>query len=171
MNGCTGLFRRRRALEVALDAVLRTAGYALDHRHSRVADRLALQVLAIEPAHAPALVLRARIAATHGSIIEAVASLRRALQIEPDRAAWHHELGVLSRCAGRYADAAASLRTAIRLRPYRADSMVELAMSLSAMGVCEDAEYWAARSLQIEPKNKTARELLEHLTAMEADAA
>ena len=171
MNGRTGTFRRRRALEVSLDAVLDTAERALRRGHGRAAYRLVGQVLTLEPRQARAMELLSRIALDQGSVFDALAYLQRALEIEPDRANWHHAMGVMCRQTGRYADAAAALRTAIRLRPYRAESMVELALALSAVGVREDAEYWAARALQINPKLQDARDLLDHLVAQGMDAA
>ncbi len=171
MNDNAPSFRRRRALEVGMDAVLDTARRALRRGHERSAERLTRQVLALEPGHAAAWRLLGQVAAAMGKPFDALGALTRALELEPDHAAWQHEYGVICRQVGRYADCAAAMRTAIRLRPYRAASMVELGMALVAMGGRDDAEYWAARALQIEPDNTEARALLEHLLEAGVDAA
>ncbi|MEM8782177.1 MAG: hypothetical protein AAGE65_04900 [Planctomycetota bacterium] len=168
-------FRPRRALEAGLDAVLETAQRAHERGRGAYAQRLCEQVLALEPLHAAAWRLRSVIAEDDDRLMDALMCLRRALDAEPDRAAWQHRYGAMCRRAGRLADAAAALRTAIRLRPYRAESMVELGMVLVAMGGRDDAEYWAARALQIDPANRDARALLEFVVAEphtpEVDAA
>ncbi|MEM1446498.1 MAG: tetratricopeptide repeat protein [Planctomycetota bacterium] len=168
-------FRPRRALEAGLDAVLDTAERAHERGRHAYAQRLVEQVLALEPLHASAWKLRSRIAESDDRLMDALMCLRRALDAEPDRAAWQHQYGTMCRRAGRLADAASALRTAIRLRPYRADSMIELGMVLVAMGGRDDAEYWAARALQIDPDNREAHALLEFVVgepqAPEFDAA
>jgi Tfp pilus assembly protein PilF len=164
----------RHALEAGFDRILMTARQALDGGHHHDALRLCEQVLAVEPLHAAAWRLRSKVAERQERISESLMCLRRALQAEPDRADWHHHYGRLCRRAGRLADAASALRTAIRLRPYRADSMVELGFALAAMGGRDDAQYWAARALQIDPDNPAAQALLEYTedtSVPESDAA
>lgn len=156
-------FRPRRALEAGLDAVLHTAERAHERGRDAYAQRLVEQVIALEPLHAGAWKLRSRLAESDERLMDAIMCLRRALDAEPDRAAWQHHYGAMCRRAGRLADAASALRTAIRLRPYRAESMIELGMVLVAMGGRDDAEYWAARALQIDPENREARALLEYV--------
>lgn len=74
-----------------------------------------------------------------GRLSEAVAAYREALELAPERAAWHFELGVLLQRAGDWDAAAAAYAAATARAPHRARWQVERARCLASAGRWADA--------------------------------
>ena len=64
----------------------------------------------------------------------AIASYRRALELDPELAETHHNLGHVYFSLGQYREAVQEYRQAIRLAPDWADAYSSLGRGLSAMG-------------------------------------
>jgi Flp pilus assembly protein TadD len=81
---------------------------------------------------------------------EAVACLKKALEIEPDLAAAHYNLGLALQAKGDLDGAIAEYRTALRLQPDYADAHGNLGNALKAKGDLDGAiaEYRTALRLQ-----------------------
>ena len=82
---------------------------------------------------------------------EAEASLRRAIQIKPDYAEAHNNLGLAFQDLGRLDEAEAGLRRAIQIKPDYAEAYSNLGITLKALGRLDEAEVCYRRALQIKP--------------------
>jgi Flp pilus assembly protein TadD len=65
---------------------------------------------------------------------------------------------------GRFADSARELERARALEPSGSDIYVQLGLSYEALGKPDAAEDTYRRALTLNPRNRTARELLGKLT-------
>ncbi len=130
------------------------------------ARRLFERALATDPGTVDALVGLALVLAANtlegwsGSPEEdkarADALLRRALDLEPNRAATHFVLGVLRRSQGRLEEAAEALRAAIALDRNYARAYLQLGYALTFMGRPEEAIPLAERSQGLNPRDPNA---------------
>jgi Flp pilus assembly protein TadD len=69
----------------------------------------------------------------------AIGLISRAIELSPINAAYHHNLGVVPRDAGRLAESAAPYHEAIRLDPRHVDANVNLAVVLTELQRPEEA--------------------------------
>ncbi len=153
----------------ALDDAMR--GWAVYHRpFSREgreeARRLFERALAKDPDAVDALVGLAQVltantlegwsASPEEDKARADALLRRALDLEPNRAATHFVLGVLRRSQGRLEEAAEALRAAIALDRNYARAYLQLGYALTFMGRPEEAIPLAERSQGLNPRDPNA---------------
>jgi adenylate cyclase len=153
----------------ALDDAMR--GWAVYHRpFSREgreeARRLFERALAKDPDAVDALVGLAQVLAANtleGWSAEpdedrarADALLRRALDLEPNRAATHFVLGVLRRSQGRLDEAAEALRAAIALDRNYARAYLQLGFALTFMGRPDEAIALARQSQRLNPRDPNA---------------
>ncbi len=81
------------------------------------------------------------------------ALLRRALDLEPHRAATHFVLGVLRRSQGRLEEAAEALRAAVTLDRNYARAYLQLGQTLMFMGRPEEAIPLVERSQRLNPRD------------------
>jgi len=118
------------------------------HQAGRLAEAEALyrQILAVEPRHAEALQLLGCIAQQRGQsdvavdlIRRAVAAFRRAIQLQPDYAEAHSNLGNVLRDQGLLDEAIAADRRAIQLNPGYAKAHNNLGIALDEQGHREEA--------------------------------
>lgn len=86
-----------------------------------------------------------------GSLDEAVASYRRALQINPDFADAHFNLGCTLNGLGRLDEAEASYRWALQIKPDDAEACNNLGNTLNNLGRLDEAKASYRRALQIKP--------------------
>lgn len=86
-----------------------------------------------------------------GRVAEAEASLRRALDLDPDFADAHCNLGVLLRAQGRLAEAEACLRRALALRPDFAPALNNLGHVLRNLRRQPEAEHALRRAIELSP--------------------
>ena len=102
--------------------------------------------MSVEPALQQAL--------THhraGRLPEAEAGYRRALELKPDFAEAHNNLGLTLQAQGRLAEAEASYRRVLELQPDWADTHNNLGVTLWDQGRQAEAEASYRRALEIEP--------------------
>jgi tetratricopeptide (TPR) repeat protein len=83
----------------------------------------------------------------------AEALLRRALELEPHRAATHFVLGMLRRHQGRMAEAAEAYQTAITLDRNYARAYLYLGLTSAFMGQAEEAIALVHRAMRLNPRD------------------
>ena len=88
---------------------------------------------------------------TRGRIDEAIAQYRRAVEIRPDFADDHYNLGTVLGQAGKYDEAIVQLQQAVKIQPGDMRFHNNLGMALAARGRFDEAvaQYWKA--LEIKP--------------------
>jgi TolB-like protein/Flp pilus assembly protein TadD len=83
----------------------------------------------------------------------AEALLRRALDLEPNRAATHFALGMLRRHQGRMPEAAEAYQRAVALDRNYARAYLHLGLTLAYMGRAEEAIALVQRAMQLNPRD------------------
>jgi TolB-like protein/DNA-binding SARP family transcriptional activator/Flp pilus assembly protein TadD len=83
----------------------------------------------------------------------AEALLRRALDLEPNRAATHFALGMLRRHQGRIPEAAEAYQRAVALDRNYARAYLHLGLTLAYMGRAEEAIALVHRAMQLNPRD------------------
>lgn len=120
----------------------------LDHQsgHFEKAASAYRAILRHDPRHADSLHLLGLITAERGDSDTGIALIRRAMAIDPNRAAHHNSMAAAYRRLGRLQDAVGEYRTAARLRPESAEVHNNLATTLRDLGLNEEAlaHYWLA---------------------------
>ncbi|HXH05809.1 MAG TPA: tetratricopeptide repeat protein [Vicinamibacterales bacterium] len=141
----------------AAEAEVRLA--ALDHAAGRVKEAYARvdKVLAREPRHLRALLVRSALLLEDGRREEALASAEQAVQAHPDVAAAHHMLGRVQVARRRTEPAIAAFETVLRLNPRATAARVALANLQLAAGRTDVSLGHAQDALQREPGNPDAR--------------
>ncbi|MBP5973990.1 tetratricopeptide repeat protein, partial [Brasilonema sp. CT11] len=91
-----------------------------------------------------------------GKLDEAIASYRKALQIDPNYATAHNNLGYALKNQGKLDEAIASYRQALQIDPNYAAAHNNLGNALSDQGKLEDAIASYRKALQIDPNYATA---------------
>ena len=86
-----------------------------------------------------------------GRLNEAEASYRRVLEISPDYAEAHYNLGIILRDVGRLDEAEASYRHAIEIKPGYAEAHNNLGVTLHDVGRLGEAEEYYRRALELKP--------------------
>jgi len=122
------------------------------HRSGRLieAERLCLQISAIDPNHVGSVHLRGLVShqLDRGNAIELLA---RAVAIEPNYPEGHNDLGVVLTAQGKYSEAAACFMRAVTLRPNYAEAHNNLGSALSQLGKLADAIECFESALAINP--------------------
>lgn len=93
------------------------------------------------------------------------AALEKAIQIDPDMAIAHNQLGYLDSRDGDPSAAEEHFRHAVRAAPAFTDAWVNLAATLAMQSRFAEAESAVASALQLEPKNAQALQLKQELAA------
>jgi tetratricopeptide (TPR) repeat protein len=109
-------------------------GFDLEAVSLAEAERAYGRALALDPAHADALVNRGRLHHERGDLDEAEAHYRRALSVDPRRALAHFNLGVALEDRGQPQAAETAYRAALNLDPGLADAHFNLAGLLERAG-------------------------------------
>jgi predicted TPR repeat methyltransferase len=86
----------------------------------------------------------------------AVALIERSLELEPERADWHSNLGIVHQDRLRLDDAAAAFRRAIALDPSHANAQSNLGVVLRARGEPDEAEAAYRAAIRIDPEHSDA---------------
>lgn len=122
------------------------------HRAGRLFDAIDgyREILAADANHADALCLLAIVEHRTGHSDEALALIRRALALRPDRIAWS-VLGSILKAGRRYDEAEFACRQALELSPERAEILQDLALVLAETGRSAEAEALYRRALELEP--------------------
>ncbi len=87
----------------------------------------------------------------------AIAEYRTAIQLRPDDAATHSELGNALAAQGKLDEAVAEYRTAIRLKPDRAESHNGLGLARRAQGKLDEAVAEYRTAIRLQPDRAEAR--------------
>ncbi len=90
-------------------------------------------------------------------------ALQKAVQIDPDMAIAHHQLGYLAFSSGDPATAEAQFREAVRAAPGYTDAWISLAATLGTESRYPEAQQAVQRALQIDPHNSKAMDLQKDL--------
>ena len=122
-----------------------------------------LQVLQIEPDNADGLHLLGMLEGQFGSRDTAVALITRAIEVKPEEAMFHNNLGNVHFVANRLPEAERSYRRAVELDPARYDALNNLAVLLGRKGDKEGAERTFKALLEAAPGFTDARENLAEL--------
>jgi tetratricopeptide (TPR) repeat protein len=96
---------------------------------------------------------------------KAAKELERAIELDPDFAEAHGDLGVMYASLGRYPEAEAELRRAIELIPDESLPHSNLAWVLFALDQRAEAEVNVRRAIQLSPDNASAHMLIGRLLA------
>lgn len=90
-------------------------------------------------------------------------ALQKAVQIDPDMAIAHHQLGYLAFSGGDPATAEAQFREAVRAAPGYIDAWISLAATLGTESRFPEAQQAVKHALEIDPHNTKAMELQKDL--------
>lgn len=91
-----------------------------------------------------------------GNAAEAVALIERSLELEPERADWHSNLGIVLQDRLRLEDATAAYRRAIALDPSHANAHSNLGVVLRATGELAEAEAAYRNAIRIDSEHADA---------------
>ena len=100
---------------------------------------------------------------SHGRLAEAEEAYRSALEIKPDLAVAHNNLGGLLFLAGRREEAVEQLRAATRAQPDSAEALYNLGYILVGVGRPEEAVAALSNAVRLKPDHAKARDLLRQL--------
>jgi predicted TPR repeat methyltransferase len=112
-------------------------------------------ILDVEPDHAGALHFSGVLAHQQGSE-DAVALIARSLELEPDRADWHSNLGIVLQDGVRLEEATVAYERAIALDPEHANAHNNLGVVLRAQGRVAEAEAAYRTAIRIDPEHADA---------------
>jgi len=90
-------------------------------------------------------------------------ALQKAVQIDPDMAIAHHQLGYLAFSGGDSATAEAQFREAVRAAPGYIEAWISLAATLGTESRFPEAQQAVQRALEIDPHNAQAMNLQKDL--------
>jgi tetratricopeptide (TPR) repeat protein len=116
------------------------------------AEQLYRQILLADPNHADAHHLLGVVGYQTGRLDMAMASIGRALALNPWAAMYHSNLGLAQKSAGLLEEATASFEQAIRLQPTFAEALSNLGEVLEQRGRFDEAEHHCRHALQCRPQ-------------------
>jgi Flp pilus assembly protein TadD len=125
------------------------------HQQGRLveAERLYREILAQSPGDANVIYLMGLLHYQQRRYEPAIAHMQQAVQLRPDFAEGHNNLGHALRTVGRKEEALASIRTAIELRPDYAGAQANLGVSLEQQGKFQDAVNAYQEALRLNPND------------------
>jgi Tfp pilus assembly protein PilF len=129
------------------DQALTRAHSAAQAKRLHEARGICADVLAAHPDHAAAIALQGIIAAMAGDPEDAVALLKRAIQLRPGNASWYAHLSALCRTTYRMEDALAAGQESIRLEPTSIENLVNLSLVFNDVDDGERATACLIRAL------------------------
>jgi len=90
-------------------------------------------------------------------------ALEKAIQIDPDMAAAHNQLGYLASRGGDMVSAEEHFREAVRAAPTFVEAWINLAAALGTQSKVSEARKAIERALQLDPNNDEAQQLQQEL--------
>ena len=124
--------------------------------HLDAAEAAYRAVLALHPAHLPAMQMLGVLLAQTGRHQEGVALLRQVVNANPNDPAARNNLGNALRELGEHAEAAASFEQAIRLQPNFVDAWSNWGNALNDLQRYEDAVQAYSQALALQPQHANA---------------
>ena len=118
------------------------------------------EVLAKEPANAPALLVKARILASENKTDEALATARAATTADPRMAAAHYLAGTLLAAKNDTDQAISSFREVVKLNPRAAGAQYQIARLELEKGDPRTAAQYAQQAVSSQPQNPVAKLML-----------
>ena len=97
--------------------------------------------------------------------MEAVTCYRRALELMPDTAEVHNNLGNVLVDQEKLDEAIACFRRAVKLKPHYAEAHYNLGHTLAGQGKLAEAVIWYCRALELKPRYAEAHNNLGHVFA------
>ena len=122
----------------------------------RAADEIYQSILEKAPNYPAAVHFRGVLAHQQGRSEEAAALIQRSLELEPDKADWHSNLGIVLRDRLKFDDAVAAYERAIALDPDHANAYNNLGVVLRAQGKLADAETAYRAAIRVNPRHSDA---------------
>src|SRR6516165_2462773 len=120
------------------------------------AEQLCGQVLAADPAHAPAWHLLGQCRQARGLADEAVRHYQHALRLRPDLTGAHTTLGMSLLRLGELNDALACCREAVRRGPQQSATHNGLGLVLEQLGQFDEALACYQEALRLDPDSREA---------------
>lgn len=151
--GPAGAVDRRRA---SLQATLLAAAERHRARDLAAAAGLYRDVLADDPRQPDAVHLLGMVLAAQGEVASGERLVRRSIELRPERAHFHSNLGNLLNRSGRTDAAITAYRHAIELDPTSPDPRANLAGALAGVQRYAEAEKAAEAALELDPDHPTA---------------
>jgi tetratricopeptide (TPR) repeat protein len=139
---------------VAVNNVVEVLSLALKHHRAgnlREAEQFYLQILQADPGNADAHHLVGVVAFQTGRYEQAVASIRRAVNLNPSVVQYYTNLGLACEALGRLDEAASAYQQAIRLQPAAADAHNNLANLRHQQGRVQEAIGHCREALRCRP--------------------
>ena len=115
------------------------------------AEKLSLSITQEFPKHQFGWKVLAAVIKQMGKINESLVASQKSLQIEPQDAEAHNNLGVILKELRRLEEAEASLRQAIALKPDLAEAHFNLSNTLKELGKLDDAEASYRKTITLKP--------------------
>lgn len=158
---------RLQGLSTASMAQAAATADALDAGRVQEAEQRLAQVATADRGHPEILRLQAGVLGMRGMHAEAIATMRRALALQPDDPASHNTLGTLLGQAGDYDGAVAALRHCCELQPTLARAWYNLGVMLTRSVRNHEAAAALDRALALQPDHAEARALAADLWRMQ----
>ena len=150
---------------------IRAAVAALRGNQPQRAEEICRDYLLAHPGSVRHLALLARSLAKQGRLDEAEAELRRALELGPEEAILHQDLGNVYLAGGRFAEAVETFRKAVALAPEAPLAHRKLGEALAALGQGEEADRHFEAFFDHDPASARVAEGADHLKAGRVDEA
>jgi tetratricopeptide (TPR) repeat protein len=99
---------------------------------------------------------------------EAIAAYEKALEVSPDHAEAHNNLGTALAARGRMDEAIAHTRTAVELNPEKASAHANLGLLLAQTGRTEEGLPHLRKAVELDPEDLDANNNLGLVLAMSA---
>ena len=144
---------------VSLDQAISIAIHLQQNEQWKAAGDIYRQILEVARDYPPALHFSGVLAHQEGRSDEAVALISKSLELEPDRADWHSNLGIVLRDQLKLEEAVAACERAIAIDAKHTNALNNLGVLLRAQGKDAEAEaaYRAAIRAQSEALGRVSQ--------------
>jgi tetratricopeptide (TPR) repeat protein len=153
-----------------MEAVNEALARAVRHHEAgqlQAAEEIYRQILSVAPNHADALHLLGIAASQQNNYELAVTYILRAIELNPNDAVYHSNLGNIYRAQGKQHEAIESCRRALAINPDLADAHNNLGASLKALGRLDEAMSCFRRALDLNPRFAVAHFNLGNIYEMQ----
>ncbi len=137
-----------------MKSIEKTMNQAWRHRQAgnrEMAESCCRQILQIDPQHDGALLMLGRLKHEAGESIEAIASLKQAINLDATNAEFHYALATVQASIEHFAEARAGFEEAIRLKQDFAEAHNNLGRVLTVMGCQDEAIASFQQAMRLRP--------------------